>query len=71
MRDWRKPISEGACYEQKTSGEINGLQPPDFVETANGALKIIFRHFPGYPLPVTRPTASRAISLAMGKRGAG
>jgi len=43
MRGWRKDPTEGACYGQKTIGEINGLRRGNSAQTAAGSLETTFR----------------------------
>jgi hypothetical protein len=43
MRGWRKEPTEGACYGQKTIGEINGLRRGNSAQTAAGSLELTFR----------------------------
>ena len=54
MRGWRKDPTEGACYGQKTIGEINGLRKANSAQTAAGSLEIDFR-------PAGHPTRSKRL----------
>ena len=54
MRGWRKDSTEGACYGQKTIGEINGLRSTNSAQTAAGSLEIAFR-------PEGHPTRSKRL----------